>query len=373
MKYYKLIIVIILFSLIRIIPVKGQNINDSIKKENPALNQILNQHFEGQWFLAYQYKKIRKKETNQFRLKRGYLTFKHRFNDRFNVRFTQDITLDEEGDDAGNIETRLKYCYLNINLDNFAFFSMPRVEIGLVHRPWLDFEQDINRYRVQGKMFLDKNHILSSADFGLTFRTLLGGKMNKKFLERTGTKHKGKYGSFSIGIYNGGGYHAVEKNQSKTLESRLTIRPFPKNIPGIKMSYNTIYGKGNTKLSPDYIVHNGFISYESKHFVVTGQYYQGQGNMSGSLADTVGNALKNKGFSVFGEYKIPSTNFTLFGRYDEFSTNDNQWMTNQTYIFGIGYYFYKNSKFIFDAEHQNFNDPLIDDITFYEAAIEIKF
>jgi hypothetical protein len=373
MKYYKLTIVIILFSLIRIIPVKGQNINDSIKKENPNLNQILNQHFEGQWFLAYRYKKIRKKETNQFRLKRGYLTFKHRFNDRFNVRFTQDITLDEEGEDAGNIEMRLKYCYLNINLDEFAFFYNPRIEVGLVHRPWLDFEQDINRYRVQGKMFLDKNDILSSADFGLTFRTLLGGEINDQYMERTGAKHKGKYGSFSIGLYNGGGYHALERNNSKTVESRITLRPFPQSIPGIEISYNTIFGKGNTELNPDYIVNSGFISYQSKHLTLTGQYYKGKGNMSGAFSDSLGTAYKNEGFSFFGEYKIPKSKFTIFARYDDFSTKNNSWLTNQTYIFGIGHYFYKNSKFIVDVERRIFKGVNIESPLFFEAAIEIKF
>lgn len=59
-----------------------------------------------------------------------------------------------------------------------------------------------------------------------------------------------KYGTFSIGIYNGGGYHAMEENTNKTVESRLTFRPFPQTIPGLQFSYNMIYGKGNTSLNP---------------------------------------------------------------------------------------------------------------------------
>jgi len=373
MIFFRTCCVFLMFSLFSLMQSKAQELNDSIKEEAENLDQILSQYFEGQWFLAYQYKRLNHEETNQFRLKRGYITFKHKFNERFDVRFTQDITLDEEGDDAGNVEMRLKYCYLNINLGEFAFFHNPQFEIGMVHRPWIEFEQAINLYRVQGKMFLSKNSILGSADFGLTFSALLGGRINQQFINRTGTKQKGKYGSLSVGIYNGGGYHALEKNNSKTIEGRLTIRPLPKIIPGFKLSYHGIYGKGNTELNPDYIVNSGFISYESKHLVFTGQYYRGKGNMSGSFADSLGFAYKSKGFSLFGEYKIPKTRMTLFGRYDDFSVKNNKWLTNKTYIAGVGYYFYKNSKFILDVEHMDWDSRGMGTTVFYEAAIEIIF
>jgi hypothetical protein len=57
------------------------------------------------------------------------------------VRYTQDITLDEEGEDSGNIELRLKYLYLKAKMNSFLFFTNSYVELGVVHTPWIDFEQ----------------------------------------------------------------------------------------------------------------------------------------------------------------------------------------------------------------------------------------
>ncbi|MFP4046972.1 MAG: hypothetical protein ACLFT4_04345, partial [Bacteroidales bacterium] len=97
-------------------------------------NDFISQHFEGHWFMGYRNSSYDLAPINQFTLKRSYITFKHKFNKTFDVRFTQDITLDTEGDDAGNVEARLKYCYLNMHLEDFIFISNPYIEGGLVHR-----------------------------------------------------------------------------------------------------------------------------------------------------------------------------------------------------------------------------------------------
>ncbi len=129
----------------------------------------------GQWFMAYR-GNIPSVGDDSFGLKRGYLTFKKNLNENFSIRYTQDITIDQEGEDAGNVEIRFKYCYLKLDMPKFLFFTEPFVEVGLVHRPWMEFEQKINTYRVQGKMFLERFGIISSADFGVNLGSLLGGE-----------------------------------------------------------------------------------------------------------------------------------------------------------------------------------------------------
>jgi hypothetical protein len=349
------------------------NPTDSITVPKEATLKYLNQHFEGQWFLGYRYSDDAGKEINQFTLKRSYITFKHKFNDRLDVRFTQDITLDTEGEDAGNIETRLKYCYLNVNLNDFGIITDPYIEGGLVHRPWLDYEQKINPYRVQGTMFLERVGLFNSADFGFMLGGLLGGKIDKTYREQVSSKYPGKYGSFAIGVYNGAGYHALEKNENKTVEGRLSIRPFPAKLPGLQLSYTGVFGKGNTEINPDFIINSGFISWENRQLILTAQYYAGQGNSKGSFADTLGNAFNNEGYSFFSEFKIPQTNLAIFARYDKFITDGNPNIESQRYIAGISYYFYRKSKLIIDIDHF---DPLAGDTkdqTIYEAVIEINF
>lgn len=64
---------------------------------------------KGDWFLAHQWF-IPNHDNNAFKLKRGYLTVENTFSNTFSARYIQDITIDNEGDDAGNVELRFKYC-----------------------------------------------------------------------------------------------------------------------------------------------------------------------------------------------------------------------------------------------------------------------
>lgn len=89
--------------------------------------------------------------VSKFSLKRGYVTFKKQFNKTLSVRFTQDITLDKEGSDAGNVEMRLKYCYLKIK-PQFGFLKSSYLEVGLVHSPWIDYEQKIKIKRLREEL-----------------------------------------------------------------------------------------------------------------------------------------------------------------------------------------------------------------------------
>ncbi len=316
----------------------------------------------GDWFMAYQ-KFVPNRNNDAFKLKRGYLTFKKQFSDVYSARYTQDITIDNEGDDAGNVELRFKYCYLKTRIPSFAFFSHSYIEAGLVHRPWIDFEEHINKYRVQSKMFLEKTGIINSADFGLTFISMLGGRIDREYQRSVNEAFPGKYGSVAIGVYNGGGYHALEINNNKTIEGRLTLRPFPENLPGLQTSYSMAYGKGNDTLISDFQVNLFFLSYETRFAVLTAQYYFGKGNKCGN------NELRNDGYSFFGEFLIPKTDFTLFSRYDHFHTEEEPSCNN--IIAGVAYYFYRDNKILFDFDRISRENGGTDRI--YEIALEIRF
>lgn len=327
----------------------------------------------GQWFLAYQYGELKDNTINHFSLKRGYITFNQKLNHRFSVRFTQDITLDEEGEDAGNIELRLKYCYLNMNLESWGFIHKPRFELGLVHRPWLDFEEHINLYRVQGTMFLERYKLINSADFGITFVSLLGGEVSKKYQKEVNSHYPGRYGSIVLGIYNGAGYHAIESNQNKTFESRLTLRPFPDVIPGLQISYTNVTGEANTKNHSKFIINNFFLSSESKVHTLTGQYYWGKGDSKGAYADTVTfKSYANQGVSVFGELKTFQSRLCVFSRYDFFSSDQASIYEKQSLVMGLSSYFFKKCKLVTDIDLcKNNQSKKVESI--FEVAVEIKF
>ena len=225
-------------------------------------------------------------------------------------------------------------------------------------------------------MYLERNNVISSGDFGIFFLALLGEEMNDHYKNTVNKNFAGKYGSFAIGIFNGGGYHAREKNESKSLESRFTIRPFHKIIPGLQVSYHGAIGKGNIAESPDWEYSSVYISYEHEHLICTGEYYIGKGNYKGSaIQDTVSfAAVPQNGYSLFSEWKLFNCKFGLFGRYDlftqEFNNND---VTTKRTITGIAFHFIRGCKIIVDYDFVRNSNKLSSNSHVFEIAIELKY
>lgn len=319
----------------------------SDEKQSVSLPDFPSVKISGQWFLAYLDGILDDERVNLFTVTRGYINVKAKFNDTFSGRITPDVSIDQEGDGAGDLELRLKYAYLQWNLPNVSFLHKPFFELGLVHRPWLNFEENVIGYRVQGTMFLPRHGVINSADFGVTFITLLGGEMSKEYQKNVSKKYPGKYGSISIGVYNGGGYHDFETNNDKPFEGRITLRPFPNIIPGLQFSYTWAYGKGNTVIAPDWKMNMGYVSWETKRLILTASYYNGLGDYRGRALDSLGNSVDQDGYSAYGELRFPKLNLGLIARYDYFQRHEqNGDMYSRRYIAGISYRFYKESKFL---------------------------
>jgi polyhydroxyalkanoate synthesis regulator phasin len=293
---------------------------------------------------------------NRFAIKRGYFRVTKTFVPWFDAHMTFDVsqTKDDGSSLDGSVAVRIKYAYGKFNLPDLAFLTKPYFEVGIVHMPWLDFEEHVNFYRLQDTMFTERNKTFNSADFGLTFVSLLGGTMDEEYQNKVKHYYPGRYGSMALGIYNGGGYHASEKNGNKALEGRLTVRPLPDIVPGLQLSYFGIYGKGNTDAEPDWTVNLPYVSFEHEYVTLTGQYYWGKGNQGGADEN------KKDGYSFFAEVK-PTDKLSIIGRYDRFDPNtdaDND--ENTRYIAGIAYHFYKQHKnmVLLDYDHVDYKDPL---------------
>jgi hypothetical protein len=338
------------------------------QKESKDFEKIVNAlkgfKFGLLWYLSYQNGEIGDTDNgtgySQFAIKRGYFRVTKEFFPWFAAHMTFDVTTvkdpEESGDDPNNLDgsiaLRIKYAYGKFNLPDFAFFTKPYFEVGVVHMPWLDFEEHLNWYRCQDTMFMERNGLYNSADIGITFTSLFGGEMPKEYQEKVNSHYAGRYGSMSAGVYNGGGYHASEKNQNKALEGRLTIRPLPDIVPGLQVSYFGITGKGNKDTKPDWTVNNGFVSFEHEYVALTGQYYWGKGNQKGDDEN------ERDGYSVFAELK-PHKKFSIIGRYDFFdpNTDSDTDKENKRYIVGAAYHLDKQHKnmVLLDYDHVDYD------------------
>lgn len=355
--------------------------NTALDKKGINIANIV--EMSGNWFVAYR-DGVAQTQADQdalavnnhesaFVLKRSYITLKKDLDAVFSVRYTMDLTIDRDGEDAGNIETRLKYLYIKTKPKiNSKVFTGLWIQVGMVHTPWLDYEQKINTYRVQDNMFIERNKIFNSADFGITINGNIGPKMDDAFLKKVKSPLTGKYLSYAFGLYNGGGYSGAEKNNNKLIAGRLSYRPFPLKIPELQISgyFNT--GKGNSAESPDFNQILGFIAYTGQQLTLTAQTHKGEGDFRATYTDenNPGIALKNNGHSFFGEYKIKKSPFAIWGRHDYFNVNDVTDDITKRYIGGLTYKINNYLRMVLNVEHsEKMNGK--DDI--YEVNLEVSF
>ncbi|PWN05857.1 hypothetical protein [Rhodohalobacter mucosus] len=329
--------------------------------------------FSGQFFFSTEHTTGTENVNNEFFFKRGYITFRKDITERVGIRFTQDVSVDQEGDGAGDIELRLKYALVDVQFSDFGFLKNQHIEFGVVHRPWIDFEQDINDFRSQNPMFLDSNNYLSSADYGFTYFAHLGEELPGEYQDGLRSP-PGRYGSFSIGIYNGGGYSRLEQNNNKLLEARLSLRLFPDRLPGLQTTVFGDYGKGNHVQSPDFRMAGGALSFESKKWAVVGEGFIGVGDGDARYLNEAGEALATMGWSIFQELKPFSFPVSLTLRYDELVDRENkQWFVHEL-IAGVSWVFPNRSKIILSLDQVWLQDITFSDhISTVEIITEIRF
>jgi hypothetical protein len=303
----------------------------------------------------------REESYNEFRLTRGYLTVKKELTPWLGVRITPDITQDSTGD----WKLRLKYLYGEFKADDLGFLTDVKSEVGLGHIPWLDFEEHVNPYRCQGTMPIERAGTLNSADLGIGFMGYLGGRLENADEKIGNHYYDGKWGSWHVGVYNGSGYHASEKNNNKIVDGRLTVRPLPEVLPGLQLSYFGLFGEGNEEYnddSPDYKVNLGMLSYQHPWFTLTAQYFTTEGNAKGDWVDAGHEALDTEGYSLFGDFKLPvlDKKLSVFGRWDHFDADENNMIADDSaydlYIGGLAYEVYQHNMVLLTYETTDYED-----------------
>jgi len=156
-----------------------------------------------------------------FEARRNYVQLKAFFNDKDYFRVTLDATKELESGTT-NANAYVKYAYLWLD----KILPYTGAEIGIAHRPWIDYEEhnswyyrSINKVTVEDKFscyISDANDkgkttcvgpdLVNSADLGVNFKT------------------KTDYFTSELGIFNGEGYHADKNanNQKNSNEGQLS-------------------------------------------------------------------------------------------------------------------------------------------------------
>jgi len=264
--------------------------------------------------------------TNKFETRRNYLQVKGYFaeDSKDYIRVTLDTHQDSTTGDWG---LRLKYAYLY--LDNILPYT--GVEIGQVHRPWIDYEEHHGWfYRSISKVLVEDSNaadFTNSADIGINFKT------------------KTDYFSSELGILNGAGYHGIEDGVGLSAEWRLTghILGTGKSKEKSSTTYANIsffgqanqdYLKKGDAISKDFTWYGVHAVYNQPEFLISAQYIQ---------ATDGGASYKGDGFSVNAEYRFME-DWNALARYDSYSLDTG--VDKKRTIAGIAYEYNKNVEFI---------------------------
>jgi len=367
-----------------------KTVDDATKSMKPVTDALKGLKVGGTYFLSYQNgvsfsssQDDGLKSYNKFVLKRGYLDIRKEITPWLETRFTPDLTQDSTGD----YKVRMKYLYADFKWKGNNAFSSPHLEAGMVHTPWIDFEEGFYPYRMQDTVFIERVGVQgASADLGMMFGTNFGPALPKSYQDEVSKAYPGKWGSFSIGVYNGGGYNKTENNTNKVVMTRIAFRPFPAYLPGLQFHISNAWGRGNvaddnrwTKddqfkgrlVYPKYRLNLYAVTYQHQRFTLAGQWFDSRGNNSGSnyytpsdyvagevSPSSIFQSYHEKGHSFFGDVKLDEAKkWFLMARYDYFKPDTTGILdlkdnldVQKRYIYGLGYKLYKDNMLLLDYE-----------------------
>jgi hypothetical protein len=258
-------------------------------------------------FLQYDAELHESNGYNAFDVTRGYFNVKARLTDRVSVRFTPDVRPTTDASLDRNLALRLEYASLDAKVTDGVSFMF-----GLHEMPWLTFEESVNRYRVIGPFFAERLGLIPGpTDLGASVRATSG---------RT---------EVHVGVYNGEGYGRAEIDKYKSIDGRVTLRPFSQDSAAGNVSISGFYQYGWYAKDRPRNVAIVMGSYEQPHVVATAQYLSATDN------PFIARDVKRRGLSFFGEGRQGLTGWAGVGGVDFFdpdASNDSD--SRRRYIFG---------------------------------------
>ena len=260
-----------------------------------------------QTFLQYEADLHEAENFNAFDVTRGYFNVKARLTDRVSVRFTPDVRPTTDASLDRNLALRLEYASLDAKVNDDVSFMF-----GLHEMPWLTFEESVNRYRVIGPFFAERLGLIPGpTDLGASVRATVG---------RT---------DVHVGVYNGEGYGRAEIDKYKSIDGRVTLRPFSKDSAAGNVSISGFYQYGWYARDRPRNVAIVMGSYEQPHVVATAQYLSATDN------PFIARDVKRRGLSFFGEGRQGLTGWAGVGGVDFFVPDaSNTSDSRRRYIFG---------------------------------------
>ena len=263
---------------------------------------------------------------NNFDVTRAYINVIGKFAYGIGTRVTADIYRNTDG----SLAYRLKYAYATWTPEKSAL----TFKFGLLHTPWLDWEEHLWDYRMQGQMAMERTGYLSSADFGAGIDGNWGfDKVNMQ-----------------MGIYNGENYNKPVGDKQKDLMGRVSVRLLGTDQGGrdggLRLTGYGQVGKPTSGGRRHRFI--GMLSYRSKVVTLAAEYAATKDTASAPVSGL----KKGRVISAFGVLRVPKSKVQIIGRFD--STDPNTKVDNDRtsrIIAGLAYQFSDNLRVLGDFDH----------------------
>ncbi len=286
--------------------------------------------------------------ANNFDVTRAYINVIGKFNGGITTRITGDIYRDGDATAGGALLYRLKYAYAAWTPTG----SPLTFRFGLTQTPWIDFEEALWDYRMEGSVAVDRAGYMTSSDFGVA----MDGNFNRDQF------------NFQAMAENGEGYSHTPGDDNKDFSVRASFRLLATDdgsrVGGLRISGYAQSGTPTGGGSRNRYL--GMVSFRSKMLTLAAEY-----TSTKDSATATANSLKNGSlFSAFGVLHVGASPVAIIGRVDVVNptTCTNyvaatdcplaaQYDTRTIIIGGVSYQLSPNVRLLADIDRTSYQTP----------------
>jgi hypothetical protein len=259
---------------------------------------------------------------NGFDIKRAYINVIGRLSGGVYARITADIYNPPAATGDSSRTYRLKYAYVQYTPAG----SPVSFKIGEIHTPFVDWEEALWDYRMQGTVAMERNGYLSSASFGAGV--------------------DGKWGpdkvNMQITLVNDANYNGGTGDQRKWGQARVSVRAMDTDdssrVGGLRVTGYADYG--NAVGGGPRQRWLGMVSYKSK-----------QVTLAAEGASTRNPGVNGHLYSAFGVYKFTGSKAAVIARVDIFHPQAGNTTDKQTRVIGgVSYQLTPNLRLLGDLD-----------------------
>lgn len=261
-------------------------------------------------YAQYMYQFSDTANYNNFDVTRAYVNITGKFDHGVSTRITTDLYRNSDG----NYNIRLKYAYVTFTPAK----SRVSFRFGQTQTPWIDWEEGLWGYRMQGPIAVDRGGFLTSADLGLAVD--INGKDN--------------VANAQLALVNGEGYHSGEGDSHKDAEARVSVRLAKSDDSGTRGGLRlTVYGGVGAPTGGgvrDRAI--GAITYKSSLVTLGGEYALASTRKGDATPSNP--TVKAHIASFFGVLNVPKSNVGFIGRVDVVNPNTDATNAGHTIVIG---------------------------------------